>query len=307
MSDSMSDSEASASDVEMAQPAETPSGLLTPGELITDDPMWMRGHGTYGVRGKTYSSVAGSIERVNKLLSVRPLHGRYVPVIGDHVVGRITEVGNRRWKVDIGSTQDAVLQLGSVNLPGGILRRKSDDDELQMREFLKEGDLLNAEIQSLFHDGGAALHTRSLRYGKLRNGVLVQVPSSLVLRQSMQSHALDGGVEVIIGVNGFIWIRKASSQAAPSTAKLGARPGGITRLEQESDSQQIYKDTNDSISLALRQTISRYANCLQVLVYKEMSIYGERLQRLYEASLRYADAGDLLKNSVKEQLAKDIQ
>jgi hypothetical protein len=37
--------------------------------------------------------------QVNKLICVRPLRSRYVPEIGDVVVGRITEVGQRRWKV----------------------------------------------------------------------------------------------------------------------------------------------------------------------------------------------------------------
>jgi exosome complex component RRP4 len=38
------------------------------------------------------SSVTGAVERVNKLLSVRPLKTRYTAEIGDIVVGRITEV-----------------------------------------------------------------------------------------------------------------------------------------------------------------------------------------------------------------------
>ncbi|GMF01556.1 unnamed protein product [[Candida] boidinii] len=146
--------------------------VVTPGELITDDNTWMRGHGTYFLNEKTYSSVAGTVLRVNKLLSVIPFNGRYSPETGDHIVGRIVEVGNKRWKVNIGGEHDAVLMLGSVNLPGGILRRRSETDELQMRNFLKEGDLLNAEVQSIFQDGMAALHTRSLKYGKLRNGVM---------------------------------------------------------------------------------------------------------------------------------------
>lgn len=294
----------SSSDVEMDVPE--PHGLLTPGELITDDPSWMRGHGTYGgSHHRTFASVAGQVQRTNRLLTVRALRGRYNAIIGDHVVGRITEVGNRRWKVDIGSTQDAVLQLGSVNLPGGILRRKSDDDELQMREFLKEGDLLNCEIQSLFFDGGAALHTRSLRYGKLRNGVLVQVPSSLILRQSTQSHQLEGNVEVIIGVNGYIWLRMASSNSSGTNAPATTNPG-LTRLEQDTDAMQIYKDTNDYIPLTVRQTISRYANCVRMLVDKEMQIYGSRLRELYEASLTYGDAGQLLEPAVKDELCSRL-
>lgn len=292
-----SDSE-NESDVEMILEK---AGLVTPGEVITEDTMWMRGHGTYSVDDVTYSAVAGTIERVNKLLSVRPLRGRYIPVIGDHIVGRITEVGNRRWKVDIGASQDAVLMLGSVNLPGGILRRKSDDDELQMREFLKEGDLLNAEIQTLYGDGAAALHTRSLRYGKLRNGLFVHVPASLVLRLRTQVYRLEGGIEMILGINGYIWIRKAGPTSSNSATPMDV---SINRLEQESNSMEIYKDENDTIPASTRQTISRYANCIQALVYNEVGINEARLRAVYEASMVYTDAGDLLDNAVKTELVK---
>ena len=110
---------------------------------------------------------------------------RYNPEVGDLVVGRITEVQPKRWKVDAGSRQDAVLMLSSVNLPGGVQvrplpllhdlaqfvwrqRRKLESDELQMRTFFEEGDLLVAEVQAFFADGAMSLHTRSLKYGKVR-------------------------------------------------------------------------------------------------------------------------------------------
>ena len=38
------------------------------------------------------ASVCGIVERENKLISVRPLKSRYVPTIGDVVVGRVTGV-----------------------------------------------------------------------------------------------------------------------------------------------------------------------------------------------------------------------
>lgn len=38
------------------------------------------------------ASVCGVVERINKLISVRPLKSRYVAKIGDVVVGRITSV-----------------------------------------------------------------------------------------------------------------------------------------------------------------------------------------------------------------------
>ena len=134
------------------------------------------------------SLLSGSVDRVNKLISVRPVRTRYRPEVGDLVVGRITEVQARRWKVDIGSKTDASLLLSSINLPGGVQRKKLESDELQMRAFFQEGDLLVAEVQSLFQDGSVGLHTRSLRYGKLRNGALVSVPPVLVRRH--KSHFL---------------------------------------------------------------------------------------------------------------------
>lgn len=63
--------------------------IVTPGELITEDATWMRGHGTYYLDEHTYTSTAGVVSKVNKLLSVIPFNGRYRPETGDHVVGRI--------------------------------------------------------------------------------------------------------------------------------------------------------------------------------------------------------------------------
>ena len=67
--------------------------LVTPGDLIVDDDHgYLRGHGTYSVEGRLYSSVCGVVERVNKLISVVPLKSRYHGHVGDVIVGRIKEV-----------------------------------------------------------------------------------------------------------------------------------------------------------------------------------------------------------------------
>ncbi|PVU93194.1 hypothetical protein BB559_003392 [Furculomyces boomerangus] len=172
-------------DIDSKELTELSANIVTPGALITSDPAFMKqvvllGHGTFVEDGVIYSSVSGVVERINKLISVKSLRQRFVGEIGDTIVGRITRVGQKRWMVDINSRQDAVLLLSSVNLPGGIQRRKSESDELQMRSFFKEGDLVFAEVQSLFGDGALSLHTRSLEYGKLRNGSLVRVSPALV-------------------------------------------------------------------------------------------------------------------------------
>lgn len=303
---------------------ENKASIVVPGELVTDDPVWMRGHGTYFLENKTYSSIAGKVLRVNKLLSVMPLRGRYSPEIGDHIIGRIVEVGNKKWKVDIGSKQHAVLMLGSVNLPGGVLRRKSESDELQMRSFLKEGDLLNAEVQSLFQDGSASLHTRSLKYGKLRNGIFLKVPSSLIVRSKNHTHNLPGNITVILGVNGFIWLKKISeinttdiNMTTVTGTNLTARSNisekykpsnnsiSITRLEEES-SWEIYSDKNDTIPANIRNSITRYANVINALARCEIGITESRIVSAYEASMAYNSLDRLRESEIIETIGNDV-
>ncbi len=103
------------------------------------------------------------MQRTNKLISVTrpaPLKSKYQCEIGDVVVGRITEVQQRRWKVELNARLDAALLLSNVNLMGGELRRRSEQDELAMRKYLVEGDLISAEVQNLYNDGSCTLHTR---------------------------------------------------------------------------------------------------------------------------------------------------
>jgi exosome complex component RRP4 len=191
--------------------------IITPGEVITTDPQWMRGHGTYtndssaaDLAPTIRSTLAGTLQKTNKLLSVVPLRARYTPEIGDLVIGRIVEVQSRRWKVDVAGALTAALPLSSINLPGGILRKRTSVDELNIRTFFEEGELLVAEVQSLFQDGSASLHTRSLKYGKLRNGYFMAVSGvgggAGVVRAkrqifTLQTSSRGGEVDVILGVN----------------------------------------------------------------------------------------------------------
>ncbi|KAH0602315.1 uncharacterized protein H6S33_011228 [Morchella sextelata] len=267
--------------------------IVTPGEVVTSDPQWMRGHGTYlaeteeGEMGTSIvATVAGSVTKTNKLLSVKPLRARYTPDIGDLVVGRIMEVQSKRWKVDINSTQTAHLLLSSINLPGGILRKRTSTDELQIRTFFSEGDLLVAEVQSLFQDGAASLHTRSLKYGKLRNGHFIKVDPKGIQRS--KSHILTlttanggGEVDVILGINGYVWISKRVTGA---DGKKDGKEVSITRLEEEA-SEAIYSSVNEFISPATRREISRVGNCVTALVRHNVRVDEEILNAVYEAAV----------------------
>ena len=92
--------------------------------------------------------------------------------------------------VDVNSYQHAHLALTSINLPGGVQRRRSEEDQLNMRQFFKEGDLISAEVMQVnSQDGKISLQTRSAKYGCLSSGFLLKVDSNYVRR--MKNHFVD--------------------------------------------------------------------------------------------------------------------
>ncbi|KAH8784959.1 hypothetical protein F5883DRAFT_533849 [Diaporthe sp. PMI_573] len=285
------------------------SDIVTPGEVITTNPQWMRGHGTYtSAQGDDeeddttaiVSSLAGVITRTNKLLSVRPLRARYTPEVGDLVVGRIVEVQSKRWRVDVGSVQLAGLPLSAINLPGGIQRRRTETDELAIRSFFAEGDLLVAEVQQLYADGGAVLHTRSLRYGKLRNGVFLAVTGTGggggVVRSrrqvwTMEVGALQSKVDIVLGVNGYVWISKHVEDQSLAAGGGSAGGIGVTNME-ESVSQAVYSSQNDYIEVEVMREITRVRGVITALVENGLRVDEDMIVRGYHEAVEMARLGD---------------
>ncbi|XP_015596772.1 exosome complex component RRP4 [Cephus cinctus] len=243
-------------------------GFYTPGQEVSSQTGFMRGHGTYVDEEETLrASVAGVLEKVNKLISVRPLKTRYQGEIGDVVVGRITELQQKRWKVDTNSKMDSVLLLSSVNLPGGELRRRSAEDEQTMRRYLQEGDLICAEVQSTFADGSLSLHTRVLKYGKLSQGIMLKVSPALIKRKKTHFHNLANGAILILGNNGYVWI-------GANTQEKDQSEGGFT--------QDLSR-----VALQDREICARLRNCILILAECNILLTDTSVTYAYEESMKY--------------------
>ena len=197
----------------------------------------------------------------------------------------------KRWKVDLSAPLLATLPLSAVNLPGGILRKRTATDELQIRNYFSEGDLLIAEVQSVHADGAASLHTRSLKYGKLRNGVFLSVAGmgggrgGGVVRSRRQVWTVSTGngggeVDVVLGVNGYVWIAKHSREVAEGEGGKAS----ITRLEEQVSSS-VYSSQNEEVGGRTRREIARLGGVIMALVEGGCRVDEEMVMRGYEASL----------------------
>jgi exosome complex component RRP4 len=188
-----------------------PDALAAPGDALEprgDVESLLRGHGTIAA-GPTglAATVAGVVGRVDRLVGVAAAGGRYGTDVGDVVVGRVSGLAGKRWRVDLGGRQDAALPLSAVRLPGGAARRRTAEDEASMRALLSEGDPIAAEVHALHGDGCALLQARSRRHGKLGDGVLVSVPPRCASRQRTQAATCPGArVRIVLGVNGWVWV-----------------------------------------------------------------------------------------------------
>ncbi|GMM40798.1 hypothetical protein ACO0OE_001036 [Hanseniaspora uvarum] len=297
------------SDDEVVENKKLVSQMIVPGDLVIKSNEYMKGHNTYTTEDlrpevfaseenqkedeiNIYSSTLGVISKINKLISIENVNKNlYMAEIGDHIIGQIVEVTSaKKWKLNINGNNLATLQLSSINLPGGLLRRKNEQDELNMKQLLKVGDLINCEVQGVYANrNDVHLHTRSLNYGKLRNGALVKVKMGLIQRKKTHTHFFNNNsIKIILGCNCFIWISHEKPNQVNNNDKTQQNvKSDITRIEQDT-SFEIYSDVNDpNIDIKKRILISKYIIIIKILAFNNLVITEQRISALYDMLLSY--------------------
>ncbi|KAF0270565.1 hypothetical protein FOG51_00663 [Hanseniaspora uvarum] len=297
------------SDDEVVENKKLVNQMIVPGDLVIKSNEYMKGHNTYTTEDlrpevfaseenqkedeiNIYSSTLGVISKINKLISIENVNKNlYMAEIGDHIIGQIVEVTSaKKWKLNINGNNLATLQLSSINLPGGLLRRKNEQDELNMKQLLKVGDLINCEVQGVYANrNDVHLHTRSLNYGKLRNGALVKVKMGLIQRKKTHTHFFNNNsIKIILGCNCFIWISHEKPNQVNNNDKTQQNvKSDITRIEQDT-SFEIYSDVNDpNIDIKKRILISKYIIIIKILAFNNLVITEQRISALYDMLLSY--------------------
>lgn len=96
-------------------------------------------------------------------------------------------------------------------------------------------------------------------------------------------------VDVILGVNGYIWISKHVE------SEFAAEASGINRME-ESVSSKVYSSQNDTIDVATMREIARIRSVIVSLVENGLKVDEDRIIRGYN------EAVDMGRESVEDDL-----
>lgn len=146
-----------------------------------------------------------------------------------------------------------------------------------MRTIFTEHDLISAEIQNINTDGVIALHTRSLKYGKLSNGQIVQVPSVLIPRLPQHFISLEISIDVLLGVNGMIWI----TRTMPREWLLDQEASDLSTPQVETLFRLQALHTETPLTVEERLKICRVRNSIEILALAHLLITPESILCVY--------------------------
>ncbi|MHB9303032.1 exosome complex RNA-binding protein Rrp4 [Thermofilum pendens] len=180
--------------------------IVAPGEFVGEQGRFRVEGQVFRVGRKYYSKVLGvvTVDEENRVVKVIPLKGKYFPVEGHIVVGKVVDIGFTSWEVDINSPYVAVLPVSEVTSRPVTISRN------ELSRILDVGDLILAKIVSFDLSKDPVLTIKESRLGKIPRGTLVEIPPQKVprvigRRGSMVSMIEDLlGVKLIVGQNGRI-------------------------------------------------------------------------------------------------------
>ena len=143
-----------------------------------------------------------------------------------------------------------------------------------MRLFFKENDLLSGEIQQIHINGTIHIQTRNLKYGKLKNGILLKVNHMLVKKTKHQFIDLIDDIKAILGLNGIIWIYF-------STVKVADEYFNDDKTQIDSLNKDEKPDFYSSILIVL------FRNIIKSLDEHGISIVKENILRYYNLYIEH--------------------
>jgi len=177
--------------------------MVIPGDLISTNPR-TAGYGTYIEGGKVYAKILGLLDKTDTSVRVIPLKGKYIPSVGDIVLGIVREVAGNGWVLDIHSPYPAFLPASEYF--------ENRHRHMKINEILDIGDAVIAKVQNIDPKMKVTLTMKDRVCKPVRVGRVVAINPARVPRVIGKKGSMikllksELGIHIIVGQNGFIWL-----------------------------------------------------------------------------------------------------
>lgn len=179
--------------------------IVVPGEELATGMDYLPSSGAYRDGDFILSSQLGVVATDGRLVKVIPLSGRYLPKIGDTVIGQVTGINFGGWTIDIGCAYSANLSLRDI--PEYVERGA------ELEKFYNFGDVIMAKITNVTRSKAIDLSTKGPGLRKLLGGKIIYITPSKVPRVIGKNGSMVSMIKeqtkchINVGQNGIVWIK----------------------------------------------------------------------------------------------------
>lgn len=184
--------------------------IVVPGEVLAEGD-YIAGPYVYKEGNKLFATTIGIVESRKGVIRIVPLQGPYTPKVGDVVIGIVIDYLPTAYVLDINSPYKAILQATEVLPP----QRNALAEDLS--RYLEVGDVVACKIVRFDKYSDIIVSCKGRELGKVTDGKLIKVSPAKIPRLIGRKGSMvnlikkETGCKIIIGQNGFIWIKGKDS------------------------------------------------------------------------------------------------
>lgn len=217
--------------------------IVAPGEAVAEGMDYLPGAYTYRMNEKVIAKKLGLVELEGRAIKLIPLSGRYLPRVGDKIIGKVYDITMSGWLVDTNCAYTAMLNSKDTTR----FIRKGED----LTRYFDVGDYIKAMIVNVTSQNLVDLSMKEPGLTKLSGGRVIKinphkVPRVIGKQGSMVMLIKDKtGCNISVGQNGIIWISGENPEKellaieAIKKIEAEAHTEGLTeRVTQLLDSKQ---------------------------------------------------------------------
>ncbi len=178
--------------------------IVLPGELVAEG-NYKLGEGVFREGNKIYSSMLGLLDEKKNFIRVIPFSRRYIPKVGDYVIGKIIDVQFMGWEVDINSPYKGMLTVEEY-------KEEIKSKQTDMAKVLSPGDLIFSLVKEITPSRKVFLTMKIRGASILKGGRIIDIVPSKIPRVIGRKKSMllmikrEIGIKILVGQNGRIWL-----------------------------------------------------------------------------------------------------